>query len=173
MQTDVHLQRRLVEIVKDELKDYTSINNEGEYLYFNVYPQNLPAKTARVVPTAVENGAAPKRMAKSDDSHFPYVLVCLDEEEISSEYDNWAVAVYFLVGIVDRNPNNQGHFDVAEVLNRLTMRFLKERLVAERYRINFPVTKIFQREDTWPKFLGGLSTVWTVEAPEMEETEYD
>lgn len=172
MQTDVHLQRKLVEVVKDELKEYTSMNNEGEYLHFNVYPQNLPAKTARSAPV-LEKGGEPKRMAKSDDSHFPYVLVCLDEEEIDGEDDEWAVAVYFLVGIIDRNTNNQGHFDVAEVLNRLTMRFLKERIVADRYRINFPVTKIFQREDTWPKFLGGLSTVWTVNATEMEETEYD
>lgn len=172
MQTDVHLQRKLVEVVKDELKDYTSINNEGMHLHFNVYPQNLPAKTARPVPASEKDGQ-PKRMPKSDDSHFPYVLVCLDEEEISGEDEDCAVAVYFLVGIIDRNTNNQGHFDVAEVLNRLAMRFLKERLTDNRYRINFPVTKVFQREDTWPKFLGGMSAVWTVKAPEMEETEYD
>jgi len=172
MQSDVHLQRKLVEVVKDELKNYTSVNNDGEYLHFNVYPQNLPAKTARSVPLS-EKGNAPAKTAKSDDNHFPYVLVCLDEEEISGENDDCAVAVYFLVGIIDRNTNNQGHFDVAEVLNRLTARFLKDRIVAERYRINFPVTKIFQREDTWPKFLGGMSTIWTVEAPELEETEYD
>ncbi len=172
MQTDVHLQRKLVEVVKDELKDYTSVNNEGVYLHFNVYPQNLPAKTARPVPDSGKDGP-PKKAPKSDDSHFPYVLVCLDEEEITGENDDSAVAVYFLIGIIDRNTNNQGHFDVAEVMNRLTMRFLKERLIADRYRINFPVTKVFQREDTWPKFLGGISTVWTVEAPELEETEFD
>lgn len=171
MQSDVHLQRKLVEVVKDELKDYTSINNSGEYLHFNVYPQNLPAKTAGVPLPGKGNATA--KTAKSDDNHFPYVLVCLDEEEISGENDDCAVAVYFLVGIIDRNTNNQGHFDVAEILNRLTARFLKDRIVAGRYRINFPVTKIFQREDTWPKFLGGMSTVWTVEAPELEETEYD
>lgn len=172
MQTDVHLQRKLVEVVKDELKNYTSVNNEGVYLHFNVYPQNLPAKTARPIPAPEKDGPQ-KRAPKGDDSHFPYVLVCLDEEEIGGENDDCAVTVHFLVGIIDRNTNNQGHFDVAEVMNRLTMRFLKERLIADRYRINFPVTKVFQREDTWPKFLGGISTVWTVEAPELEETEFD
>lgn len=156
MQTDVLLQKALVEEVKDELKDYTSVNNDGEYMKFNVYPQNLPAKKG-----------------KNDDEHFPYVLVCLDEEQINGEDEGLICSIYFLVGINDKNPNKQGHFDVANVLNRLSKRFLEKRLVDNRYRIGFPLTKKFQEEDTWPKFIGGMSTSWTLEKPEIEETEYD
>lgn len=156
MQTDVLLQKALVEEVKDELKDYTSVNNDGEYMKFNVYPQNLPAKKG-----------------KNDDEHFPYVLVCLDEEQINGEDDNLICSIYFLVGINDKNPNKQGHFDIANVLNRLSKRFLEKRLVNGRYRIAFPLTKKFQEEDTWPKYIGGMSTLWTLEKPEIEETEYD
>lgn len=156
MQTDVLLQKALVEEVKDELKDYTSVNDDGEYMKFNVYPQNLPAKKG-----------------KNDDEHFPYVLVCLDEEQINGEDEDLICAIYFLVGINDKNPNKQGHFDVANVLNRLSKRFLGKRLVDNRYRIGFPLTKKFQEEDTWPKYIGGMSTLWTLEKPEIEETEYD
>ena len=156
MQTDVLLQKALVEEVKDELKDYTSVNNDGEYMKFNVYPQNLPAKKG-----------------KNDDEHFPYVLVCLDEEQINGEDEDLICAIYFLVGINDKNQNKQGHFDVANVLNRLSKRFLGKRLVDNRYRIGFPLTKKFQEEDTWPKYIGGMSTLWTLEKPEIEETEYD
>ncbi len=156
MQSDVHLQKSLVAEVKDVLKGYTSINNDGQPLHFNVYPQSLPAKKA-----------------KNDDSHFPFVLVCLDEEEIEDRESDNMVTVYFVVGIIDRNPNNQGHFDVAEVMNRLTMRFMEKPLINSRYRLDFPLVKKFQDEDTWPKFIGGLSTVWTVAAPRIEETEYD
>lgn len=156
MQTDVLLQKVLVEEVKDELKDYTSVNNDGEYMKFNVYPQNLPAKKG-----------------KNDDEHFPYVLVCLDEEQINGEDEDLICSIYFLVGINDKNPNKQGHFDVANVLNRLSKRFLGKRLVDNRYRIGFPLTKKFQEEDTWPKYIGGMSTLWTLEKPEIEETEYD
>ena len=156
MQTDVWLQQALVEEVKDELKGDTSVNNAGEYLHFNVYPQNLPAKKS-----------------KNDNDHFPYVLVCLDEEQINGETSDNLCSVYFLVGLIDKNPNNQGHFDVANVMNRLERRFLSRRMAGSRYRITFPLTKKFQEEDTWPKFLGGMSTIWTVEAPEIEETEYD
>ena len=156
MQTDVHLQRSLVEEVKNELEGYTSINNAGEYLHFNVYPQNLPAKKG-----------------KNDDEHYPYVLVCLDEEEIEDEDSEILVTVYFQVGIIDKNPNKQGHFDVANVMNRLAKRFLENRIVNQRYRINFPLIKKFQEDDTFPKYLGGLSTLWTVAAPKIKETEYD
>ena len=156
MQTDVHLQRSLVEEVKNELEGYTSINNAGEYLHFNVYPQNLTEKKG-----------------KNDDEHYPYVLVCLDEEEINGEESDNICSIYFLVGIIDKNPNNQGHFDVANVLNKLEKRFLSRRLTDSRYRITFPLTKKFQEENTWPKFIGGMSTLWMVEAPEIEVTEYD
>ena len=156
MQTDVLLQKALVEEVKEELKNYTSVNNDGEYMKFNVYPQNLPAKKG-----------------KNDDEHFPYVLVCLDEEQINGEDDDLICSIYFLVGINDKNPNKQGHFDIANVLNRLSKRFLEKRLVNGRYRIAFPLTKNFQEEDTYPKFIGGMSTLWTLEKPEIEETEYD
>lgn len=156
MQTDVHLQRSLVEEVKNELEGYTSINNAGEYLHFNVYPQNLPAKKG-----------------KNDDEHYPYVLVCLDEEKIEDEDSEILVTVYFQVGIIDKNPNKQGHFDVANVMNRLAKRFLENRIVNQRYRINFPLIKKFQEDDTWPKFIGGMATFWTVAAPKIRETEYD
>lgn len=156
MQTDILLQKALVEEVKEELKNYTSVNNDGEYMKFNVYPQNLPAKKG-----------------KNDDEHFPYVLVCLDEEQINGEDDDLICSIYFLVGINDKNPNKQGHFDIANVLNRLSKRFLEKRLVNGRYRIAFPLTKKFQEEDTYPKFIGGMSTLWTLEKPEIEETEYD
>jgi len=156
LQTDVLLQKALVEEVKEELKNYTSVNNDGEYMKFNVYPQNLPAKKG-----------------KNDDEHFPYVLVCLDEEQINGEDDDLICSIYFLVGINDKNPNKQGHFDIANVLNRLSKRFLEKRLVDGRYRIAFPLTKKFQEEDTYPKFIGGMSTLWTLEKPEIEETEYD
>lgn len=156
MQTDVLLQKALVEEVKEELKNYTSVNNDGEYMKFNVYPQNLPAKKG-----------------KNDDEHFPYVLVCLDEEQINGEDDDLICSIYFIVGINDKNQNKQGHFDIANVLNRLSKRFLEKRLVDGRYRIAFPLTKKFQEEDTYPKFIGGMSTLWTLEKPEIEETEYD
>ncbi len=155
VQTDVLLQKALVEEVKAELEGYTSVNNAGECLHFHVYPQNLPAKKG-----------------KNDNEHFPYVLVCLDEEQINGEVSDNLCSVYFLVGVIDKNSNNQGHFDVANVMNRLERRFLSKRLVDSRYRIVFPLSKKFQEEDTWPKFIGGMSTLWTVEAPEIEEDEY-
>ena len=61
---------------------------------------------------------------------------------------------------------------MANVMNRLERRFLSKRLVDSRYRIAFPLSKKFQEEDTWPKFIGGMSTLWTVEATEIEEDEY-
>lgn len=153
--TDVFLQKSLVDETKKILEGYTSLNN-GEALAFNVYPQNLPAKKG-----------------KEDKDHFPYVLICLDEEVISGEEDDNICSVYFLVGIEDKNENKQGHFDVANVLNLISKRFIENRLIGGKYRIGFPITKKFQEEDTWPKFFGGMTTLWSVNKPMIKETEYD
>jgi hypothetical protein len=153
--TDVFLQKALVEEAKDVLKGYTSINN-GEELSFNVYPQNLPAKKG-----------------KNDKDHFPYLLVCIDEEIIQDEDADNICSIYFLVGLEDQNENKQGHFDVANVLNLLSKRFLEKRLIGGKYRLEFPISKKFQEEDTWPKFFGGMATLWSVNKPMIKETEYD
>ena len=155
MQTDIFLQKALVEEVKDILKGYTTLNN-NDFADFNVYPQSLPAKEGR-----------------KDSDHFPYVLVCIDEEVVENADSERVCSVYFLVGIQDNNPNKQGHFDVLNVLNKLEERFLKRPLLNCQYRINFPITKKVQEEDTWPKFIGGMATLWSVNKPMIEETEYD
>ena len=113
-----------MEEVKAELEGYTSVNNAGEYLHFHVYPQNLPAKKG-----------------KNDNEHFPYVLVCLDEEQINGEVSDNLCSVYFLVGVIDKNSNNQGHFDVANVMNRLERRFFSKRVGDSRHPIVFPLFK--------------------------------
>lgn len=92
MQTDIFLQKALVDEVKDILKGYTTLNN-GEPVKFNVYPQNLPAKKG-----------------KNDDDQFPYVLVCLDEEVIQDEDGDNICSVYFLVGLNDKNENRARPF---------------------------------------------------------------
>ena len=155
MHTDIFLQKALIREVEDELKGYTSVNNSGEYIKFNVYPQNLPAKEG-----------------KNDDKHFPYVIVTLIDEEIK-EYGKLTCSVLFEIGITDKNPNNQGHFDIANVMNRLTTRFLSKPMIESRYRMEYPIYKKFQEESTYPKFIGGIITEWSLIAPEMEETEYD
>ncbi len=156
MQSDVHLQQSLVEEVEKELKEYTSANHAGEYMHFHVYPQSLPAKKG-----------------KNDDDHFPYVLVCLDEEEIGEYGEGCLVSVYFLVGITDMDSDKQGHFEVMNVLNRLSGRFLENPLVNSRYRLKFPMRKKFQTEDTYPKYFGGMSTTWEAASLQLNETEYD
>lgn len=155
VQTDIYLQKALVEEVKEILKGYTSLNN-GIFCDFNVYPQNLPAKKGR-----------------NDEDHFPYVLVCLDEEQINDEDAQNICSIYFVVGIKDENQNKQGHFDVANILNMITDALLQKRLIKKQFRMIFPITKKFQEEDTWPKYIGGLSTLWTVNTIQIKETEYD
>ena len=70
-------------------------------------------------------------------------------------------------------PQTQTDSVTKELYNLSLIHILKDRLIDQRYRIQFPITKKFQEEDTWPKFIGGMSTLWDVSKMEMRETEYD
>ena len=99
-------------------------------------------------------------------------MVCLDEEEIR-ETDDGLAGVYFVIGVKDNNPDKIGHLDVARIMNKLVESFLERPLVGMKYRLQFPIRKKFQEEETHPYYLGGISTFWTLPQPNMRETEYD
>lgn len=153
--TDINLQAALVEKVKEILKGFTLANNNSIPADVNVYPQELPSK-----------------QSKSDDKHFPYVLVCLDEEEIKGPEEG-TVGVYFVIGIKDDNPNKQGHMDVANIMNKIVFAFMEERVINMKYRLDFPIQKKFQEQPSHPYYVGGISTFWQLPQPNQRETEYD
>lgn len=152
---DIDLQKTLIKRVKKVLEGFTLANNSADPAHVNVYRQELPAKKD-----------------KNDESHFPYVLVCLDEEEIR-ETDDGLAGVYFVIGVKDNNPDKIGHLDVARIMNKLVESFLERPLVGMKYRLQFPIRKKFQEEETHPYYLGGISTFWTLPQPNIKETEYD
>ncbi|MDC7288538.1 hypothetical protein NXH76_12055 [Blautia schinkii] len=155
---DIDLQKTLIARLEKIFEHFTLANNKTEPVHVNVYPQELPAKEG-----------------KNDDKHFPYVLVCLDEEEIrESEFGPEGIAsVYFVVGVKDDNKDKNGHFDVARMMNMIVESFLECPVVGMKYRVRFPINKKFQEEETHPYYIGGITTFWTVPLPNMRETEYD
>lgn len=155
---DVELQKTLIARLEKLFEGFTLANNKSDPVHVNVYAQELPAK-----------------IGKNDDKQFPYVLVCLDEEEIrESEFGPEGIAgVYFVVGVKDDDPGKNGHFDVARMMNKIVDSFLECPVAGMKFRVRLPISKKFQEEETHPYYIGGITTFWTLPLPNMRETEYD
>jgi hypothetical protein len=106
---------------------------------------------------------------KDDTKHYPYVLVCFDESEISDEDSDNNVLLYFLIGIKDDNPNKQGYRDVLCIANKIYQHLFRKRTIQKKYRIQFPFKIKLQAEDTHPFYIGGIETKWELQAMKEED----
>lgn len=149
-QLDIYLQDAVADEIKIALNGYKLINANNELANIHVYTQYLPVKKT-----------------KNDTEHFPYVLVCFDESEITDEDSKNTVLLYFLIGIQDDNPNKQGFRDVLCIANKIYQHLFRKRTIQERYRMQVPFKIKLQEEDTHPYYIGGIETRW--ELPAMEE----
>lgn len=150
--TEIKLLDALAEEAADALKGFRLRSAKENLIPVNVYTQNLPLKKE-----------------KGDESQYPYVLVCFDEEEIASRESPLRVSVYFIVGILDREKDKQGFRDVLQIADVIYQRIFRKGIIADAFRPDFPFKIALQREDTYPYFFGGIESVW--ELPVIKEEE--
>lgn len=152
---DLFLQSKLVEEVREELKNYKSVNKNNELTSINVFSQCLPI-----------------RKTKEEYEYYPYVLVCIDEENIVDLEEQIEIDIYFLVGICDKDVDAQGHKDILNIINRLLKRFYEKQIIADKYRFKLPAKIKLQQEEYYPQYLGGMLTKWELTKLNIKEDEY-
>ena len=148
--TELDLIDGLAVEVKDALRDFRLSSAKENLIPINIYTQNLPLKKER-----------------GDERQYPYVLICFDDENISSETSLMNVSVYFIIGIIDKNEDRQGYRDVLQIANLIYQHIFRKGVVAKAFRPSYPFRIMLQQDDTHPYYIGGLESVW--EMPVMEE----
>lgn len=136
------------------LSNFKLRNAKNEDSHINIYTQNLPRKKE-----------------KNDTSQYPYVLVCFNDMSIADETE---VKLYFLIGIIDNNQDNQGFRDVLEIANKLYIGLFNEPVVEHKFKMERECEIMLQQEDTFPYFIGGMTTTWKLPVTVTEiPTEFD
>lgn len=150
----VFLQDALVEELKELFKGYKLTNSKKDLSDIHVFPQNLPF-----------------RKKEEDSVPFPYILVCLEEGEIS-DYENYNVKLHLIIGIHDSNPNAQGDRDVINMITRIYQHLFGKKIIADKYEIMHPFVWVLQDEDTHPKYIGGIETNWKLKTICQQEVDF-
>jgi hypothetical protein len=125
--------------------DYKAKNVNGDLVPLNIYPQSLPAKKS-----------------EDDDDHFPYLIARLVDGDDEGELEANTCKVRFIAGTFDDDANGQGFRDVCNIIDILYQHFFKKRVLAKKYRIEFPFSWSLTDEDFYPFNFGGMETNWVV-----------
>ncbi len=141
--TEIDLLDALEKETAKALEGFRLRSAKDNWTPVNIYKQNLPAKNE-----------------KRDESQYPYVLVCVDDEIIESRESPLVVSVYFVIGIVDREADKQGYRDVLQIANLIYQHIFREGLIAKMFRPDYPFKVMLQSDDTFPYFFGGIETKW-------------
>lgn len=150
----VFLQDALVNELKELFTGYKLINSKKDLVDINIYPQHLPY-----------------RKKEDDKPPFPYILVSIEEGEISN-YDEYFVQIYLVIGIQDSNENAQGDRDVINIITTIYQHLFNKKIIDGKYEIVYPFKWAIQDEDTFPKFMGGIETNWKLKTMKQEEDRY-
>lgn len=131
----------LAEETAEALKGFRLRSAKENLIPINVYTQNLPLKEG-----------------KDDERIYPFVCVAYDSSDIADSYEGKElVDIYFLIGIIDKEKDNQGYRDVLQMIERIRQHFFRKGIIKNAFRLEYPVHTEIQQENTYPYFVGGIN----------------
>ena len=68
--------------------------------------------------------------------------------------------IQFIIGVVDRDSNNQGYRDALTVANKIIENLQRNPMVNKSYEMILPINWAYNDEDAEPYFFAGLETNW-------------
>ena len=125
---------------KIALEGFCLRSGKGNPIPINIYTQNLPLKGE-----------------KDDEKLYPYVCVGFDHSNIENSYDGKEISdIFFVVGVIDREKDNQGWRDVIQMTEKIKQYFFCKGLIQNAFRFSYPIRRMLQQEDSYPYFIGGI-----------------
>lgn len=154
MSTPVFFQEDLKNEIENIFSSDRFLDSEGNRVPLNVYEQQLPVLKD-------EYSADP----------IPYALVRL--ENGSTDEKKWdgnnKVFVTILIGLINRDEENDGHKDILNVIWKIYERFSKNPMLAGKYMFNEPFQWALQDEESFPYFFGAASLTFNIPAIRRED----
>ena len=139
--TPIMLQKALKEELERLFEGFfSSENTDYSERAVTVFEQVLPEN----IETVVEEGK------------MPFVIVRLSEGEMEQPEDAERVKVIFIFCSQASEWNKSGYADVANMIQRVKERFLKNPVVGDYFTAELPMKWVLQEDDTTDLYYGGV-----------------
>lgn len=113
----------------------------------------------------------PRRESDDSEDPFPYFIVRVESGGVESPTAPHEVTVTVLVGIFDDATENNGHFGVLEIIERI-QRHYAETPALGGATVSVPFHYALQDEESYPYFIGACSLTFQLPAPQSAWSEY-
>lgn len=166
----------MLENVCDDLRKlftgYTLPNKSGVLQEVRIFPQYIPQPSGITVEdkkTGVGNYSE-----EDYEANFPGIVVKLgdvvDQEERRLDMNRASVRLLF--GVYDASPSGEGWRDVLAMMEKVRGHWLRERIIARKFRIEMPLTTRLLESDTFPIYFGEMNAVIECGRPGMRNADY-
>jgi hypothetical protein len=118
-------------------------------------------------PQVVTGYLPPKKLTEIPD--YPFVIVRLAKGIDNQE--GAMVTVKIIVGTYSEDAQN-GWRDVANIIQRIWTELYKRRIIANKFRVEYPMEFEIPEEQPYPEWIGIMTITWTVLHP-IEEVVYE
>lgn len=131
----------------------------GKRSNINIFKQALPIPTIEEAPEGVTEEMLEEGLYDpvTNEDLYPYVIVRVENGTITDVNKDQSVLVNLVIGVIDRDKNNQGHKDVLNIIQKIYERFAKNSILAGNYENTFPIEWALQDEQSYPYFFGGMA----------------
>ena len=109
--------------------------------------------------------------ADTQESLFPAIIVRLESGEIETQESPHKVKLLLWAGIFDDDLENNGHFAIMEILERIQQHY-QERPALGAAVFSGPFEWALQDEQSFPYFYGGCYLTFDLPAPRNAWSEY-
>lgn len=106
----------------------------------------------------------PKNLSNIPD--FPCIILRLVEGKDDEE--SATVTVKIIIGTYCED-TKEGWREPLNLIQRIWYELYKRRIIAKRYRVEYPMKFEIPEEQPYPYWIGVMTTVWTVAHPVLEE----
>lgn len=153
------LQDDLADDLAEIFKHFRLKDPQGKTVGLNIFKQTLPIPTAAEMPDAVTDEELEEGVydAAAKEDPYPYIIVRVEQGTIEQIDQEQTVIVNLIIGVIDRDYNNQGHKDVLNIIQKIYERFAKNAILAKKYECTMPIEWALQDEESFPYFFGGMA----------------
>jgi len=159
--TPLFLQKALVEEIKAITNDMLFKNPiGGELLKLQVFAQSLPIpqKPENNNPDIFQTVDYIDGSSESGVFACPWCIVKIENGSISGINENQNVEVVIGFGIYNDAPDNKGHEEVLNLIQKVYARFACDPLLDKQFTCAGAFEWALQEEDTYPYFFGAIGT---------------
>ena len=172
--TALNLLDAIVARLHSIFSDYALPTKSGSEKKIKVFAQFLPRpKGPTVKPRGADEEPQDDQYGPDDfEENFPCVIVKFDEgvDKEENAPDATRISVRILIGAYDPSPDEQGYRDVMNIMEKVRLELLSDRLLNRRYRLEMPFKWYLFEDQPWPIFFGQIETAWETGRPAMPGT---